>query len=85
MNRYLGLRTCVLVTRRRGLRLDTFTEKIGSIQLRPSGAWKIRREDRRHGKSDDWRTSLSYPALHSESKCKTWSNCEMPAAKKRRH
>ena len=29
-----------------------------SIQLRPSGAWKFRREERLHGKCGDWRTLL---------------------------
>ena len=29
-----------------------------SIQLRPSGAWKIWREERLHGKCGDWRTLL---------------------------
>jgi len=27
-------------------------------QLRPSGAWKFRREERLHGKCGDWRTLL---------------------------
>ena len=34
-----------------------------SNQLRPSGAWIHRREERLHGKCGDWRTLLSYPAF----------------------
>jgi hypothetical protein len=37
------------------LRLDTLLK---SIQLRPSGARKIWREERLHGKCGDWRTLL---------------------------
>ena len=37
------------------LRSDT---SLKSIQLRPSGAWKFRREERLHGKCGDWRTLL---------------------------
>jgi len=39
------------------LRLESF---LISNQLRPSGARKLWREERQHGKCGDWRTSLSY-------------------------
>ena len=47
------------------MQLESFLK---SNQLRPSGARNPWREERRHGKCGDWRTSLSYSALRSQRK-----------------
>jgi hypothetical protein len=58
-------RSCLPVTRT--LVREIGTSAVGIVlksnQLRPSGARNLWREERRHGRCGDWRTSLSYPAL----------------------